>query len=144
MTRSGQDRNWIASISSRGAIAGLATLMVLVLTVIVARSAPAQTFTVLHNFTGGTDGGSPSAGITMDRAGNLYGTTYNGGTGQGAVFKLVHKGSNWVFSPLYSFAGGSDGAGPVARVVFGPNGTLYGTASFGGPYGYGVVYEIIP
>ena len=89
--------------------------------------APIPKYTVLHNFTGGQDGGNPSAGVTLDGAGNLYGTTYAGGTGNGTVYKLKRSGSNWVFDPLYSFAGGSDGANPEARAIFGPNGTLYGT-----------------
>ncbi len=51
-----------------------------------------------------------------------------GGVGYGTVYQLKHKGSGWIFNPLFSFPGDfSDGAHPRARVVFGPNGTLYGT-----------------
>ncbi len=94
----------------------------------------AQTYTVLHSFTGGPDGGVPKAGLTMDRGGNLYGTTYAGGAGYGVVFKLTHKNAGWVSTSIYKFlgAGSGDGAGPVARVVFGPDGALYGTTSAGG------------
>lgn len=115
-----------------------------------AQSAQAQTFTVLHNFTGGLDGSSPYAGLSMDRGGNLYGTTSAGGTGYGAVFELSRRGSGWVFRPLYSFAGGTDGEGPVARVIIGPNGTLYGTTYAGGVsgcsggYGCGTVFNLRP
>ena len=58
-----------------------------------ARSAQAQTFTVLHAFTGGLDGSSPYAGLSMDQRGNLYGTASAGGKGYGTVFELSHKGS---------------------------------------------------
>ena len=78
----------------------------------------AQTFAVLHNFTGAADGGYPAAGLTLDRAGNLYGTTYDGsGIGYGKIFKLSNSGGGWVFTPLYSFSGGTDGANPIARVI---------------------------
>ena len=87
---------------------------------------------VLHTFTGGADGGSPFAGLTMDKAGNLYGTAhYDGSYSNGTVFRLSHKGSGWPFTPLYSFQGKPDGANPNA-VVFGPDGSLYGTTVFGG------------
>lgn len=114
------------------------SLLMFALTAVLIQPAQAQTFTVLHNFTGGQDGASPAAGLTMDRAGNLYGTT--GGNGvydNGTVFKLKHTGSGWLFTPLYSFAGGDDGNNPEARVVFGPNGTLYGTTVQGGGNGCG-------
>ena len=104
--------------------------------VVTTESALAQTFKVLHTFTGELDGANPSAGLTMDRAGNLYGTAARGGaTGYGTVFKLAYKGSSWVLTPLYSFPAGSDGASPYARVIFGPNGSLYGTTGHGGGIG---------
>ena len=96
--------------------------------------AQAQTFSVIHDFTGGHDGATPMAGLTMDRAGNLYGTANYGGnvggncgaSGCGTVFRLTNHNSNWVFTPLYAFAGGNDGANPqTANVVIGPNGSLY-------------------
>ena len=56
--------------------------------------AEAQTITVLHSFTGGADGSAPYAGVTLDRAGNLYGTTTAGANGNvGTVYKLSHMGS---------------------------------------------------
>ncbi len=55
----------------------------------LAASLHAQTYSVLHNFGGGTSGSYPYCGLTMDRVGNFYGTTYEGGSnGQGMVFKL--------------------------------------------------------
>ena len=109
---------------------------------IVIPSAQAQTFTVLHTFTGGQDGATPKAGVTMDRAGNLYGTTYTGGGGYGTVYRLKRSGSNWLFGPLYSFSGGGDGANPSARVIFGSDGALYGTTEFGGTAG--TVFKLQP
>jgi uncharacterized repeat protein (TIGR03803 family) len=142
MTSSRQHRTWIFGISRRAATAALA--IALALTVVAAPAAHAQTFTVLHSFTNGQDGAHPEAGLTMDKAGNLYGTAFYGGLGQGAVFKLTHKRSGWTFNPFYSFpANESDGANPQARVIVGPNGTLYGTAGGGNP-GYGVVFNLIP
>lgn len=90
-----------------------------------------QTLTILHVFTGGGDGGSPYAGLIFDAAGNLYGTTALGGQGSctggcGTAFKLTHRASSWVLTPLYYFQGGSDGGYPEARLTFGPDGRLYG------------------
>ena len=117
---------------------------VLAATMFLGANAWGQTFQVLHSFSGGGDGGSPSAGLTMDRAGNLYGTTQFGGAGlEGTVFKLSRAGSGRVLSTLYGFCGSSDGGYPEGRVVFGPDGGLYGTTSVGGE-GYGTVFEIRP
>lgn len=118
------------------------------------KSAQAQTYHIIHNFTGGQDGSSPFTGLTIDAGGNLYGTTFSGGTNRsGTVFSLDSSGSGWILNPLYSFAGGSDGAGPVARLVVGPDGALYGSTSAGGGgncvnysgySGCGTVYELRP
>lgn len=113
--------------------------------------ARAQTFAVIHNFGGRSDGSYPYDGLTMDRAGNFYGTTYQGGSnGQGMVFKLSKHNGNWIFAPIYSFRGGNDGAFPYAGVTIGPDGGLYGTTSSGGhgaPHcagGCGTVYRLTP
>ena len=123
----------------------LAIGIVFALTVVIP-SAQAQTYTDLYNFTNGTGGEGPVAGVTLDRGGNLYGTaSYGGSGGRGTVYKLTHKSSgSWVFNPLYSFAGSTDGDEPQARVIFGPNGTLYGTTTFGGAVGYGTVFNLRP
>jgi uncharacterized repeat protein (TIGR03803 family) len=140
-----------ASVLTRNLrVLALSASLVCALTILSLQPAQAQTFNVLHNFTGGMDGSSPYAGLSLDQAGNLYGTTSAGGSGYGAVFELSRKGSGWVFRPLYSFAGGGDGEGPVARVVVGPNGTLYGTTYAGGVsgcsggYGCGTVFNLRP
>src|SRR6516165_8102325 len=80
-------------------------------------AAEAQTFTVLHNFTGNGSNGAPYfpyAGLAVTAGGNLYGTTLRGGTyGDGTAFRLKRAGSGWLLNVLYSFQGGSDGASPV-------------------------------
>ena len=125
-----------------------ALAIVLVLTFLPSQSVLAQTYKVIYNFTGGQDGAYPEAGLTMDKAGNLYGTAYQGGgTNRGTIFKLARKGSGWVFSPLHSFTGREDGGAPIARVVFGPDGSLYGTTEFGGRNcgsGCGTVFNLKP
>jgi uncharacterized repeat protein (TIGR03803 family) len=96
--------------------------------------------TVLYSFTGAADGGSPFAGVVEDSAGNLYGTTNGGGSGgAGVVFKLDAVGHETV---LYSFTGGGDGGYPSAGVTLDSVGNLYGTTSFGGSAGAGVVFKV--
>ncbi len=103
------------------------TCITILLVATLAESLPAQTYKVIHNFTGTSqDGGILYAGVTMDAQGNLYGTTlYDNGT----VYKLSRKNGKWVFSPLYKFNGGADGLDPSAKLAFGPDGTLYGTTN---------------
>jgi len=112
--------------------------------------------TVLYNFTGGADGGTPRAGLVLDSSGNLYGTTELGGdlsnfevcpAGCGVVFKLDPAGTETV---LYTFQGGADGAEPFAGVIRDSAGNLYGTTFSGGfsgsedcsPGGCGVVFQV--
>jgi len=120
------------------------------LVLMISASSRAQTFAVLHTFTG-DDGSSPYAGVTVDRAGNLYGTTKYGGTascdlGCGVLFKVAPQGSGWNFAALYKFAGPSDGKSPIARIVFGPDGRLYGTTLIGGntTVNGGTVFTLTP
>ena len=95
--------------------------------------------TVLYNFAGGADGGSPYAGPIRDSTGNLYGTTLGGGaSGFGVVFKLDATGKETV---LYSFSGGADGANPYAGLVRDSANNLYGT-TFNGGSGFGVVFKL--
>jgi len=143
MTNVRQSRNLICGLSLGAATAALAIASMLI--VVAAQPAQAQTYTVIHTFTGGQDGGTPRSGLTI-KAGNLYGTAYNGGVGYGTVYQLKHKGAGWTFTPLYTFKGfgnGGDGANPEARVIFGPNGTLYGTTNLGG-LGVGTVFNLRP
>lgn len=110
---------------------------------------PKGSYKVLHTFTGGPDGGNPHAGVILDDAGNLYGTTYIGGNtscfqGCGVVYKVDPAGNE---TPLYSFTGGADGANPEAGVIRDSDGNLYGTTFQGGTGcggGCGVVYKVDP
>jgi uncharacterized repeat protein (TIGR03803 family) len=96
--------------------------------------------TVLYSFRSGNDGANPYAGVISDSAGNLYGTTYQGGAaGFGVVYKVDATGHETV---LYSFSGGDDGGRPYAGVISDPAGNLYGTAYQGGTAGFGVVYKL--
>ena len=112
----------------------------------LAITAQAQTLTVLHSFSGHADGGSPYAGITFDQQGRIYGTTtYGGSHGDGVVYRLERQGEGWSFSPIYTFGSSRvDGINPLAGVVFGPDGLLYGTTSEGGTEGYGTVFSLQP
>jgi uncharacterized repeat protein (TIGR03803 family) len=97
--------------------------------------------TVLYTFTG-PNGGGPTAGLLRDKEGNLYGTTSGGGSfGSGTVFELDRTGKETV---LYSFTGGTDGANPVGRLIRDKEGNLYGTASSGGAFGAGAVFQLDP
>jgi uncharacterized repeat protein (TIGR03803 family) len=103
------------------------------------------TESVLYHFTGGTDGSSPSASLVFDGAGNLYGTTIDGGAlGLGVVFELTPSSKvPWTENVLYSFAGGSDGAYPSSRLIFDSAANLYGTTRSGGSkYDDGTVFEL--
>jgi uncharacterized repeat protein (TIGR03803 family) len=128
----------------------------LTLTLISTSNAEAQTYTVIHYFTDGGDGATPQAGLTEDAAGNFYGTAFYGGNldgncgqyGCGVVFKLKQSSSGWVLTPIYSFQGGNDGAGPIGRVAIARDGTLYGTTYLGGGSncnsGCGTVFHLRP
>ncbi|HEX4159483.1 MAG TPA: choice-of-anchor tandem repeat GloVer-containing protein [Rhizomicrobium sp.] len=93
-----------------------------------------------------SDGNSPRAGLITDGPGNLYGTTYYGGTpgctngsGCGTVFRITKKGAE---SVIYTFAGGSDGANPTAPLYRDATGNLYGTTTGGTTDGAGNVFKV--
>ena len=103
------------------------------------------TETILHSFpinTGG-DGFAPQAGLIFDSAGNLYGTTSQGGNGYGTVFQLTPSSGGWTETILHSFTD-SDGSEPFASLIFDSAGNLYGTTSYGGATGHGTVFELTP
>jgi uncharacterized repeat protein (TIGR03803 family) len=109
---------------------------------VVFKLAPEGTETVLYAFKGGSDGRWPEAGLIADKAGNLYGTTPQGGaSGAGVVFKLAPDGTETV---LYAFKGDSDGDGPTARLIADGAGNLYGMTLEGGASGAGVVFKLAP
>jgi uncharacterized repeat protein (TIGR03803 family) len=130
-----------------GSVTGIATLfaMGLALSLLPMPSLRAQTaYTVIHNFTGGSDGATPYAGVTIDGAGNLYGTTYAGGRSYGVIYQLKLRDGDYTANSLYEFTDGADGAYPYDRVVFGPDRVLYGTTYEGGNDDNGVVFKLQP
>ena len=125
-----------------------AALAIFTVTLFVTGTWAATTEKVLHSFNG-TDGDAPSAALISDAAGNLYGTTFAGGTqggGFGAVFELSPtNGGGWREKELYTFKNnGTDGLNPYARLIFDATGNLYGTTAYGGTYGSGTVFELSP
>ncbi len=103
----------------------------------------AQTETVLYSFTCQSDGCAPQSGVVLDQAGNIYGATFGGGSGSGAVYKLTASGT---FSNLYAFTGQQgDGFNPgYSTLVMDSAGNLYGTTYAGGAYGVGTVFKVTP
>jgi uncharacterized repeat protein (TIGR03803 family) len=105
------------------------------------------TLTTLYSFSGTNDGGNPVAGLVQGSGGSFYGTTYNGGSafspggnpGYGTVFQITATG---VFTTLYSFTGGNDGATPFAELVQGSDGSFYGTTHVGGTNNLGTVFRL--
>lgn len=102
-------------------------------------NAQSQTFSLVHAFTGGPDGGNPEAGVVVNSSGNFYGTTSSGGEyGAGTVYELSSSGE---VTTVYSFTGGTDGSTPTAGLIVLSN-VLYGTTSAGGEYGAGTVFKL--
>jgi uncharacterized repeat protein (TIGR03803 family) len=100
--------------------------------------APSGSESILHDFTGGPDGGSPKA-VVMDSSGNMFGTTGAGGASlHGTVFEMSSTG---VYSVLHSF-NGTDGSDPLAGVIIDSSGNLYGTTSGCGTYNGGTVFKL--
>jgi uncharacterized repeat protein (TIGR03803 family) len=102
---------------------------------------PMGNITVLHNFVGGaSDGAYSYGGVTRDTAGNLYGTTINGGTANcGVVYKIDAGGT---FTLLHNFTGGNDGCTLYATLTQDSAGTLYGTTRLGGTHSWGTVFKL--
>jgi uncharacterized repeat protein (TIGR03803 family) len=108
--------------------------------------------TVLYRFKGGADGAGPSAGLTLDAAGNLFGATGAGGdltcnpqatpAGCGTVFKLDKSGKEVV---LHAFKGGAGGENPSGTLARDADANLYGATEFGGgAAGDGLVFKLTP
>ncbi len=111
------------------------------------------TETILHRFTGDSDGFNPSGALVRDLKGNLYGTTEAGGLyGGGTVFQLTPlKNGKWRHTILHSFGTTNDGSDPFGSLTFGRKGDLYGTTYSGGltgrcsaRNGCGVVFKLTP
>jgi uncharacterized repeat protein (TIGR03803 family) len=141
------DKNWRT----------LGTTLIVVLILVLAPGAGAQaTFKTLDRFIEGSHKGwLPFAGLIFDQAGNLYGTTFEGGdygngctSGCGVVFQLTPgSNGNWNENVLYRFCPAStciDGSDPWAGLIFDAAGNLYGITAHGGKFGAGVVYELTP
>jgi uncharacterized repeat protein (TIGR03803 family) len=112
------------------------------------------TETILHSFKRykGLDGLNPKAGLVLDAAGNLYGTTDVGAGSScgvpdacGTVFELIHEpGGSWTEKVLHQFGAGEDGKNPEAGLIFDALGNLYGTTTRGGANNCGVAFELMP
>ena len=141
-------------VNLRTGMVVLALAAVCATTMIATPAAQAQSFNVLYNLNGGSDGSGTINGLAIDREGNLYGTAVTGGIsncpldppGCGTVFKLSRHNDSWIYTVLYSFTGVSDGFWPQTIAV-GPNGSLYGTTISGGigcNDGCGTVFRLQP
>jgi uncharacterized repeat protein (TIGR03803 family) len=101
------------------------------------------TFTLLHAFEGGKDGGVVVGGLTSDPNGNLYGTTESfGPAGYGTVFRFSRSGKAWAFKTVHAFGLDQYGAAPQGPVVVDTAGIIYGATVGGGAYSSGVVYSL--
>ncbi len=131
--------------SSRGSMV-VVTVLICVLPFLASTIAVAQTEKVLYSFQGGNDGTNPSTGLIADAAGNLFGTTTDGGSaGCGIVFELnPSQGGGWTETVIYSFQCAADGAAPAAGLIFDQAGNLYGTTLTGGKYHDGTVFQLTP
>ncbi|HEY7098329.1 MAG TPA: choice-of-anchor tandem repeat GloVer-containing protein [Terriglobales bacterium] len=134
-------RRLIFEIITGGTLAVYAAIM-LTAALAAAPALHAQTFEVIHHFEESVDGSLPS-GLTRDAAGNLFGTTTEGGSsGRGTVFKL--DAATHTVTVLYNFTGAPDGGNPLGGVIPDPSGNLYGTTFGGGANGGGTVFKIDP
>jgi uncharacterized repeat protein (TIGR03803 family) len=101
--------------------------------------------TILYQFRDGNSGYEPNAGVIMDKAGNLYGTTDYGGVGCGVIYKLAPGArGKWRYTVLHTFGVGSDGCIPEGNLATDKKGNLYGGTVLGGTTGNGVIFEITP
>jgi hypothetical protein len=114
---------------------------------------------ILHSFTGDADGETPSAGVTLDDEGHIYGTAQDGrvngksfcgeSVGCGVVFELRKINGEWQFTVLHTFIGYQDGVVPAATLTL-HEGRIYGTTQWGGGIGgdwgegCGTVFELSP
>jgi uncharacterized repeat protein (TIGR03803 family) len=99
---------------------------------------------VLHSFTGGSDGFGPGGGLTIDRKGNLYGTTPDGGQYySGVIYELSRRKAAWRERIIHAFNGGSEGGvGSLGRLLIDRAGNLYGVTEIGGAHSAGTVYKL--
>jgi len=106
----------------------------------VFRMTPSGSVAVLHQFQAASEGTEPAAPLMVGGDGNLYGVTSRGGAfDAGTIFRISLTGA---FEVIYTFTGGDDGGRPLASLIESRDGSLYGTASIGGPDGGGVVFRV--
>ena len=108
----------------------------------------AQNYSVIHSFRGSGDGAFPLTGVTISPGGQIYGTTRLGYS-YGNVYNVKNSGGTWTVTNLYAFHGGTDGQAPLANVIIGRDGALFGTTSQGGDqncygFGCGTVFKLQP
>jgi uncharacterized repeat protein (TIGR03803 family) len=117
------------------------------------RSGSSWNFSVLYNFTGGTDGFGPGSGVVFDKKGNIYGTTPDGGSangcngsGCGVIYQLsTVKGGQWKETVIHRFTNGNDGSrGSLGLLLFDKAGNLYGNAELGGAHASGTAFKLSP
>jgi len=107
-------------------------------------------FSTIYSFQGGADGYTPNTKVVVDTDGAIYGTAQGGVSGLGTVFVLVPPivpGRQWNLTVLHSFTGDAktaDGAHPAGGLLIDLSGALYGVTTYGGAYGGGSVYRIMP
>jgi uncharacterized repeat protein (TIGR03803 family) len=129
------------SVLARTATLTYAALVVSALITATAAPALAATESVIYSFANPPDAFKPQCNLVADAAGNMYGTTFSGGTNNlGAVFMVTPSGTETV---IYSFAGGADGSHPVAGLAINKKtGILYGTTAYGGTTNNGTVFTL--
>ncbi len=127
----GNDGNFYGTTFGGGKVCACGTVF---------RISPAGHFTLIHSFTGGSDGAEPYSGLILASNGNFYGVAYTAGDGgEGTIYKITPTGS---FSTVFSFAGnGSNGNNPLGGLVQASNGNLYGTTAHGGTGCCGTIFE---
>jgi len=116
-------------------------------TILLSAAWAAKAPQVIYSLAGENDGEYTDTDLVIDSAGNLYGTSVQGGDfGSGTVFQLALSGNGWTHTVLYSFSGGADGGEPYKGVTLDSEGNLYGTAVTGGggfcEGGCGVAYKL--
>jgi hypothetical protein len=129
-------------------LSGALALALMILLPYSAARAAFPTLSTLYSFQGDSDGSSPEADLILGPSGEIYGTTYAGGTfGWGTVFMLTapaSPGGAWSETALYEFTGGNDGANPQASLLLTSSGTLYGTTYAGGTLQLGTLFQLTP
>jgi uncharacterized repeat protein (TIGR03803 family) len=142
---SGENQEEAVAGKNRNFVCVRLVAAVLAIVAASAGKAAGQVFTVVNNFSG-ANGARPVAGLVLDNAGNLYGTTSMGGSGHGTVFELSPaSGGAYTETVLYTFGSSKgDGSGPAGTLVRDDAGNLYGTTEHGGIYNGGTVFELMP